>query len=107
MKLYYPPNHYNPAYRGKVFPLLKAFLKGANFTDSKRKLLYGVNEADFVFVDTLEEAEVVILPMTWNYYTHTKQLQAAYALIAEAGQYNKIVWSVNAGDFGVKTPYYK
>lgn len=102
MKLYYPYHHYNPAYRGYVFPLLKAFIKNEDFTDVERMALYGVSESDFTFVNNIAEAQVVILPMSWNYYVKTKQVVLAYALLEEAKQYNKIVWSINAGDFGVK-----
>lgn len=107
MRLYFPSFLYNAAYRGKIFPLLKPFLKGPNFTDEQRKSFYGVSEADFNFVKTMEEAQVVILPMSWNYYAETKQLDRAYGLISEAKQDNKIVWSINAGDFGVKLPCFE
>lgn len=107
MKLYFPTHLYNPAFRGKVFPLLKPFLKGANYTDAQRQALYGVSDTDFILVKTMEEAQVVILPMVWNYYFQTKQWDVAYGLIAEAKQANKVVWSINAGDFGVKLPYFE
>jgi len=107
MKLYYPSQLYNPAYRGKVFPLLKPFLKDANYTDAQRQAFYGVSDTDFVLVETMEEAQVVILPMSWNYYVQTNQLDKVYALIADAKEVNKVVWSLNAGDFGVKLHYFE
>ncbi|MEO5991473.1 MAG: exostosin family protein [Ferruginibacter sp.] len=104
MKLYYPSHHYNSAYRGYVFPLLKAYIKGKGFTDAQRKALYGVSDADFSFVDSMADAQLVVLPMSWNYYALTKQMSMAYALIEEAKKADKLVWTFNAGDFGVKLP---
>lgn len=106
MKLFYPQEHYNSTYRGLLFPLLKAFIKNKAFTDAQRLELYGVSEKDYDFVDQLTDADVVILPMAWNYYVATNQLDSAHALIKAAAREQKIVWSWNAGDFGVKIPSY-
>ena len=106
MKLFYPKEHYNSTYRGLLFPLLKAFIKNKAFTDVQRLELYGVSEKDYRFVDQLTDADVVILPMAWNYYVATNQLDYAHALIKAAAREQKIVWSWNAGDFGVKIPSY-
>lgn len=107
MKLYYPSDHYNPAYRSYVFPLLKAYIKGEGFTDAQRKALYGVSDADFSFVDSMADAQLVVLTMSWNYYALTKQMVLAYTLIEEAIQSGKLVWTFNAGDFGIKLPFFK
>ncbi|MEO2059117.1 MAG: exostosin family protein [Mesonia sp.] len=106
MKLFYPQEHYNSTYRGLLFPLLKAFIKNKAFTDAQRLELYGVSEKDYDFVDQLTDADVVILPMAWNYYVATNQLDSAHVLIKAAAREQKIVWSWNAGDFGVKIPSY-
>lgn len=106
MKLYYPVYHYNPSYRRQVFPLLKAFIKGSDFTDAQRKALYGVSADDFTFVQTMDAAQVVVLPMSWNYYEATKQMALAYNLIEEAKRVGKQVWSINNGDFGIRLPYF-
>ncbi|WP_452231435.1 exostosin domain-containing protein [Lacinutrix sp. MEBiC02595] len=107
MLIYYPFSHYDGAYRSEVFPLLKAFIKKDGFTDDQRKSLYGVSEVDFVFTDVISKAQVVILPMSWGYYTQTKQLNIAIALIEEAEKQNKVVWSINSGDFGIQVPFFK
>jgi hypothetical protein len=107
MKLYYPHLHYNAAYRGQVFPLLKPFIKNKDFTDADRLAMYGVSEDDFVFVNSLDTCEVVILTMSWYYYKLTKQMDLAYGLIEEAKEAGKMVWSINNGDFGVKLPRFK
>lgn len=107
MKLFYPVHHYNPFYRRQVFPLLKAFIKGSDFTDAQRKALYGVSTDDFVFVENIESAHVVILPMSWDYYTQTNQVSLAYALIEKASRAHKTVWSINNGDFGIRLPAFE
>ncbi|GGW60329.1 exostosin family protein [Winogradskyella epiphytica] len=104
MKLYYPPEHYNASYRRQVFPLLKPFIKDANFTDVQRIKGYGVSARNFIIVEAIGDAEVVILPMSWNYYANTKQLALAYAFIEKAQGLGKPIWSINNGDFGVKLP---
>ncbi|MGY0392943.1 exostosin domain-containing protein [Bizionia sp. KMM 8389] len=104
MKLYYPVHHYDASYRSELFPLLKPFIKGGNFTDTDRKLMYGVSEKDFSIVNTIADADVIILTMSWNYYVRTKQLPLAYKLIKEGVTNQKSIWSVNTGDFGVRLP---
>lgn len=107
MKIYYPSQHYNANYRRQVFPLLKAFIKPKGYTDSQRQLDYGVSEDDFVIVDNIDQAQVVILTMSWNYYSITNQLFLAHKLVEKAQQVNKQVWSINNGDFGVNLPKIK
>ncbi|MDT0295731.1 exostosin family protein [Mesonia ostreae] len=106
MKIFYPPLHYDKNYRGHLFPLLKPFIKGDGFTDEQRKSMYGVSQEDYCFVSSMNEAEVVILPMSWYYYKHTKQLDKAQDLVEQAKSFQKIVWSHNPGDAGVKTPQF-
>lgn len=106
MKLYYPKQHYNKSHRGLLFPLLKPFIKAENFTDAQRIAGYGVSEKDFQFTEVLEEADLVILTMAWNYYIKTKQEALAIVFVQECAALNKKVISLNAGDFGVKVPYF-
>ena len=106
MKLYYPKSHYNPAFRGDVFPLLKPFIKGEDFTDLQRIAIYGVSKQDFEFTYTLEEADVAILPMAWNYYVKTATEQKAIDFIKQCDGLQKEVLAYNAGDFGVRIPYF-
>ena len=106
MKLYYPKSHYNKAHRGLVFPLLKPFIKNEGFTDAERIALYGLSERAFEFVEELEAADAVLLPMAWNYYLKTKQQKLAINFVKECAAANKKVIAFNAGDFGVRIPYY-
>ncbi|KJJ38192.1 exostosin domain-containing protein [Aequorivita vladivostokensis] len=106
MKLYYPKSHYSKAHRGLLFPLLKPFLKAEGYADAERIVTYGVSEMDFEFTDLLQEADLVILTMAWNYYVKTKQESLAITFVNECGALNKKVIAFNAGDFGVQIPYY-
>jgi hypothetical protein len=107
VKLHYPKSHYNKAHRGLVFPLLKPFIKNEGFTDAERMALYGISERDFEFVETMEAADWVILPMAWNYYLKTKLEKLAINFVIECAAANKKVIAFNAGDFGVKMPYFE
>lgn len=107
MIFYFPTEHYNANYRRQVFPLLKAFIKSKSYTDTRRQLEYGVSERDFLFVDSMDQAQVVILTMSWNYYSRTNQMVLAYDFIEKANQLEKRVWSINNGDFGVNLPKIK
>lgn len=104
MKLFYPSNHYSPFFRKEVFPLLKPFIKKEKITDAQRQALYGISDTDFGFIDTIDDAHVVILPMTWNFYTQQNRLDEAYDLVNQAKEKGKHVWSFNSGDYGVQLP---
>lgn len=104
MKLYYPKSHYYPKSRRNIFPLLKPFIKESDFSDVQRIAIYGVSEQDFEVVNTLEEADVSILPMAWNYYLHTNTVSTALDFINHCNTLQKSVWAFNAGDFGVQMP---
>ena len=90
-----------------LFPLLKPFFKPEGYTDAQRMTSYGVSEKDFQFTNHLEEADVVILTMAWNYYVKTKQEELAIAFVEECAASNKKVIAFNEGDFGVRIPYFE
>ncbi len=106
MVLYFPKNHYNQNYRGHVFPLLKPFLKGENYSDVERLDLYGVSEKDFRFVNSLEDAEIAILTMSWNYYIDTGKKELALKFIELCSQHRKKIFIYNAGDKSYKIPFF-
>lgn len=107
MKLYYPKSHYSKTHRGLLFPLLKPFIKGEVYSDTQRIEDYGVSENDFKFIGTLEEADIVVLTMAWNYYKSTNQEFLAINFVKQCAALNKKVVAFNAGDFGVRIPYYE
>lgn len=107
MKLYFPKSHYDKSQRGLVFPLLKPFIKDLDFTDAQRMAMYGVSEKDFEFTQLLEDADLVILTMAWSYYVDNGTLSLATNFVRECAVLNKKVVCVNAGDFGVRIPFFK
>lgn len=88
-----------------LFPLLKPFIKGDNFSDAERISMYHVSEKDFEFTEELVEADIVILTMAWNYYVEVKKTELAISFVKQCNSLNKKVITVNTGDFGVRIPY--
>lgn len=104
----YCPNHYKKgASRGELFPLLKAFYKEHPITDKKRIELYGVSDKQYCFVESIEECEIVILPMSWNYYYINGLMKSAEDVVYKAKKHSKQVYSYMSGDFGVVIPEYE
>ncbi|WP_417860794.1 exostosin domain-containing protein [Winogradskyella sediminis] len=104
MILYFPKAHYDKAYRGQTFPLLKPFLKADNFSDEDRIAMYGISETDVVFVDALEKSDVAILTMSWNYYVRTKQQSKAIDFLKATQRLNVPTWVVLLDDVGLDFP---
>jgi len=92
--------------RQHLFPLLKPFEKGEGFTDATRIALYGISEKEVSFVTTLEAADYVVLPMSWNYYLARQEMAEVEEVILDGQAADKKVLSFMTGDFGVKIPDY-
>lgn len=103
-KLYYPKELLFENSRSSLFPLLKPFIKGQDYTDEKRISQYGVSEKIFCFVNDIQQAEFVIIPMTWNYYRKNHLFKKVSRFIKSYS--DKTIISYTSGDFGVKTPEY-
>ena len=50
----YIPYERDTKNRGQLFPLLRPFFKGENFTDAERKRIYHISEKDISFVGSIE-----------------------------------------------------
>jgi hypothetical protein len=90
--LYYPKELFDASSRWHIFPLLKSLLKEEN---AKTEL--------FLIVNTIQKANCVIIPMSWNYYYRCntiKQVLDYYKTIPS----NKRVISFVFGDKGVRVP---
>lgn len=90
--------------RGELFPLLKPFIKGEGFTDVERQQIYGISEKDWSEIHSVEEADVLILPMSWNYYSKHKKISRIIELLSSYKPLNKPIWSFTSGDYGVQIP---
>lgn len=104
MKLFFPNKHYDSNYRRHLFALLKPFIKQEGFSDKDRILGYGISEADVDFTKNIEEADFVILTMSWMYYKMTNQVDMAITFIKEANQLEKKVIMSLPSDFGISIP---
>ncbi|MFC5195473.1 exostosin family protein [Bizionia hallyeonensis] len=107
MKIHYPEIAYSEVDRSQLFPLLKPFLKSEAFTDDARKRMYAITDKDVSFVSELEQADIAILPMSWNYYTRENIQDVALAYINLATRMHKPVWIVLLGDIGLPIPELK
>ena len=64
---------------------------------------YGISEKTFCFFNDIQQADFVIIPMTWNYY---KKYYLFDKILKFIESQDKIIVSYTSGDFGVKTPEY-
>lgn len=76
--------------RRRVFPLLFDWF----YLENPKVKEY------FIFVDTIEAADVCILPVDLGYYLHSKRKHEMNLFIASAKKQDKKVWVYSAGDFG-------
>ncbi|WP_299116143.1 exostosin family protein [uncultured Winogradskyella sp.] len=104
MILFFPNKHYDKNHRRHLFPMLKPFIKGPNFTDQQRIAQYGISDKDYTFTDKIEDAKFAILTMSWLYYKLTNQSEKAIQFIEKANKLNKQVLVFIPSDFGIKIP---
>jgi hypothetical protein len=94
MRLYYPKHLYNATARWHIFPLLKTLLK-------EKKATY----KQFTLKETEEEADAIVLPMSWNYYHRSKLTDKVMHFYLNSNFDKTRILSFVFGDFGVKVPY--
>lgn len=92
MKLYYPKQLYNAKSRWHIFPLLKSLMK------EKNKSALGL-----AICDNLNVADVIILPMSWNYYYTHKKIDEVLNYYKSIPSHLKVI-SFVFGDIGVRVP---
>ena len=69
-----------------------------------RHSLYGLHEQDLLLSKSEEDADVLILPLTWNYYLEYGKLSDAMNTIQEYEKYKKPILSWTSGDYSLKIP---
>jgi hypothetical protein len=102
LKIFFPEAHYNAEYRSELFDLLKLIINKSG--EVKSIPLNWHDPSKINITDSLENCDIVILTMSWNYYYKTKKLSEAIEIIELASQQNKIVFTWTSGDFGVRVP---
>lgn len=107
-KIYTEINNYNPKFRNELIDILKPFIgKSENFLDKEREKIYVISEKDMYFVNKIDDADLVILPWSWNYYHKFKITKEAIKFVKIAERIGKIVISWTSGDSGVRVPFFK
>lgn len=92
MTFYYPKALYDNAARWHIFPLLKSLMKEVN------------NSVQNLFItENIDEADCVILPMSWNYYHTHKRIDEVTRYYKSLPSHLKVI-SFVFGDFGIKVP---
>lgn len=91
--------------RRDTFPLLKRYFGRAGII--KIPEVNHTIDQKIKFCQTLQEADLVIIPMSWNYYYKTKFEKKVLQIIHEADKAEIPVWSFTSGDYGVKIPNFK
>ena len=95
-KIFYQKEVFNDSYRWNIFPLIKFLDKNPEFQ----------NEIEFC--KNSEEADVILLPMSWNYYYKKNQLYTIKPFCQDYNGIIKPVFSFIIGDVGSKVPeFYK
>lgn len=103
IKLYTEDNHAPPSmWRSNLIMPLKAHWGDGTLWD-KDAVAY-LREV-FTLVDTIREADIVALPLAWNYYAHQGRVHLATDLAARAARFNKLVMVWSEGDNGARIPF--
>ncbi len=71
---------------------------------SEREAMYGTWTSGISFTDTLESADIAVLPYTWNYYIETKRVAEALTFADTCRALHKKLITQIGGDFGVTPP---
>jgi hypothetical protein len=104
IRLYSDRSHYQRGGRGELSDLLRPYWKDAPFSDDQRKQMYGLSAEDFCLVDCLADADLAVLPMTWNHYVRTGLVAHALDFVREARRAGRPVLSYVSGDQGITVP---
>lgn len=102
MKLYSDIGHYDPAYRSELADLLKPYWN--DISDEERRQTYGPQVDQYRMVEAIDDADLCVLPMSWNFYYRTGQLGRARDFVEHTRRHGKEVATWVTGDFGVTVP---
>ena len=69
-----------------------------------RHSIYGLTEKDLSLSINQKDADIFILPMTWNYYFEFGKLNEAIKIIREYEPYKKPILTWASGDYSLRVP---
>ena len=104
VKLFSDRSHYRREHRGQLSDLVRPYWKDRPFGDEERREMYGVSWEDFCLVDSIGEADLAVLPMTWNHYLARGELTHGAGFIQLARRAGWPILSYVSGDEGVTVP---
>jgi hypothetical protein len=104
VKIFSARSHYGPENRGQLADILRPYWKDAPFSEEQRKEMYDVSSEEFCLAGKLEQADIAVLPMTWNFYLKRREIAKALAFIQVARRAGRPVLSYVSGDEGVAVP---
>ena len=93
-------NHYNSDNRIYLADILRPFLPNIRFNE------FGIDEDIIKLVEHIEDSDICLLPMAWNYYLNTNQINKAKELIKKAQTGSKNILVSVVGDYFVPLPDY-
>ena len=91
-------NHYNSDNRVYLADILRPFLPSNRFIE------FGIDEDLIKLVDHIEDSDICLLPMAWNYYLNTNQINKAKELIKKAQTGSKKILVSVMGDYFISLP---
>lgn len=104
IRLFADRAHYDPAQRGFLADVLKPFWKDRPFSPEERRRMYGPQVEQYEIVDSLEIADICVLPMGWNYYYQTDRVEQALRYVDRGRAAGKPVATWTMDDYGVRVP---
>jgi len=104
IRLFSDRSHYDRRDRGQLADILRPYWKDAPFSEEQRRQMYGLSAQDFQLVDNLAQADIAVLPMTWNYYLGRRELSRAVHFVGAARRAARPILSYVSGDEGATVP---
>jgi hypothetical protein len=103
IRIYTEDNHApRSEWRNNLILILKAFW--GDGTDWDRDSVAYLRD-HFALTDTISDADVVTLPMAWNYYVSRQKIRLALDLAARADRFGKRVMIWSEGDNSARIPF--
>ena len=98
IKIFTEISHYDSSKRGFLNDILRPFLP------TERLEEFGIDNGMIKLVDHIEDSDICLLPMAWNYYLNTSQINKAKELIKKAQTGSKKIIISVMGDYFISLP---
>ena len=100
IKIFTEVSHYDSSKRGFLNDILRPFLP------TERLEEFGIDNGMIKLVVNIEDSDICLLPMAWNYYLKTNQTNKAEELIKKAQTGSKKILVSVMGDYFISLPNY-